>query len=129
MAFSIESRVPFLDHRLVEFCINMPDDLKIHEGWTKYVIREAGRHDLPPEVTWRRKKLGFATPESKWQARLGRQIAEYAGDARIPEFLDRASVLKAIGRPPANPVNAGELWRMVLFLKWSEVFGVTFSRA
>jgi asparagine synthase (glutamine-hydrolysing) len=129
MAFSIESRVPFLDHRLVEFCLNMPDDLKIHEGWTKYVIREAGRNDLPPEVTWRRKKLGFATPESKWQAQLGQRIAEYAGDARIPEFLDRTSVLKAIGHPSANPVNAGELWRLVLFLKWCEVFSVTFSRA
>jgi asparagine synthase (glutamine-hydrolysing) len=59
MAFSIESRLPFLDHRVVELCFRLPFDAKIGAGWTKKVLRQAAEPLLPAEICWRRHKLGF----------------------------------------------------------------------
>jgi asparagine synthase (glutamine-hydrolysing) len=48
MHFSLESRLPYLDHRLVEFCLSVPENLKLRNGTTKYLLRESMREDLPP---------------------------------------------------------------------------------
>ena len=66
MAHSIESRVPFLDHELVEFCFAMPDEFKISRGITKVVLREAMKGVIPEPVRMRHSKLGFSTPQSAW---------------------------------------------------------------
>src|SRR5207253_8109320 len=66
MAFSIESRVPLLDHRLVELAFALPDDAKRHAGWSKYGLRRALEGLLPPSVVWRRDKKGFSTPLGNW---------------------------------------------------------------
>jgi asparagine synthase (glutamine-hydrolysing) len=65
MAHSLEVRHPFLDHRLVEFLINLSPQLKIKNGWTKHVLREAFP-ELPDAIRWRRDKQGFITPEKQW---------------------------------------------------------------
>ncbi len=66
MAFSIESRVPFLDHRLVELAFALPDDVKRRAGWSKYGLRRALDGLLPSNVVWRRDKKGFPTPLGNW---------------------------------------------------------------
>ena len=66
MAHSVESRVPFLDHRLVECVLGMPDCYKIMNGTTKVIMREAMRGILPELVRSRIDKIGFATPEEIW---------------------------------------------------------------
>lgn len=66
MAHSIESRVPFLDYRLVEFVLGLPDEFKIARGMTKRVLREAMREVLPEVIRTRADKLGFVTPEEVW---------------------------------------------------------------
>jgi len=66
MAFSIESRVPFLDHRLVELAFALPDRAKLSSGWSKYALRQALDGLLPSSVTWRRDKKGFPTPVGVW---------------------------------------------------------------
>ena len=66
MAFSIESRVPFLDHRLVELAFALPDSVKRRDGWSKYGLRRALDDLLPAEVVWRRDKKGFPTPVGNW---------------------------------------------------------------
>src|SRR6185437_4774710 len=70
MAFSIESRVPFLDHPLVEFVLSLLTAYKIHAGWSKFVERRAGDDLVPSEIVWRRDKLGFATPQQTWKLAL-----------------------------------------------------------
>jgi asparagine synthase (glutamine-hydrolysing) len=65
MAFSLESRLPFLDHRLVNFLLNVPVNLKLKDGWSKFLLRES-IHELPEKVRWRRDKKGFSTPEEVW---------------------------------------------------------------
>lgn len=67
MAFSIESRVPFLDHRLVEYGFSLPVDFRIRPGKTKYILREALKEYLPHSIYDRRDKKGFVTPgEISW---------------------------------------------------------------
>jgi len=65
-AFSIESRMPFLDHRLVEFCFALPAYQKIRNGVGKIVLRNALKEILPPVIHDRIGKIGFATPEDTW---------------------------------------------------------------
>jgi asparagine synthase (glutamine-hydrolysing) len=65
MSWSCEVRNPFLDYRLVQLGVNLPMTLKIHGGWTKYVLRRAVSESLPPAVVWRRDKRGFSTPEAR----------------------------------------------------------------
>ena len=66
MAFSIESRVPFLDHELVEFIFGLPIDQKIKKGWNRYVYRRAMRNKMPEANRTRRSKIGFTNPEETW---------------------------------------------------------------
>ncbi len=66
MAFSIESRMPFMDYRLVEFLASVPACYKMRKGWTKYLARLAFDGKLPYEVNWRQDKMGWSIPEKKW---------------------------------------------------------------
>lgn len=66
MAFSIESRVPFLDYRLVEFVFSLPAEMKMRDSVTKLILRKAMHGILPPEIENRQDKMGFVTPESVW---------------------------------------------------------------
>ena len=66
MKFSIESRVPFLDYRLVEATISTPSYQKINNGETKHILREALRDILPEKISQRKDKKGFSNPRDKW---------------------------------------------------------------
>lgn len=66
MAFSIESRVPFLDYRIVEFAVALDGKYKIRNGMTKWIIRKACRKYLPKEVAKRKDKMGFPAPFARW---------------------------------------------------------------
>jgi asparagine synthase (glutamine-hydrolysing) len=76
MAFSIESRVPFLDYRIVEFIFSAPDNQKIRNGWTKHLYRQAMKEILPEEIRLRRDKMGFVTPEDIWLTQSQRMSFE-----------------------------------------------------
>ncbi len=65
MATAIEARVPFLDHALVNFALQIPTSLKYHDGQTKYILKKAAETFLPREIIYR-KKVGFAAPTTRW---------------------------------------------------------------
>jgi asparagine synthase (glutamine-hydrolysing) len=66
MAFSVETRQPFLDHRLVEFLLSIPANLKIRSGVNKFILRRALQAELPEAVRTRVPKLGFTTGAQSW---------------------------------------------------------------
>lgn len=66
MWHSLESRVPFLDYRLVEFTLSLRDNYKIRNGVTKYILRESMKNTLPAKIRRRQDKIGFGTPAEKW---------------------------------------------------------------
>jgi asparagine synthase (glutamine-hydrolysing) len=71
MAHSREVRLPFLDHRLVEFVFRLPDQLLMRDGWTKWILREAFRGIVPAAITDRIDKLGYMPPQKRW---LGNRV-------------------------------------------------------
>jgi asparagine synthase (glutamine-hydrolysing) len=79
MMFSIESRLPFLDHRLVEFVMSLPHELKIKDGFSKYVLREAV-DEMPDRIKKRTNKMGFVAPDEPWvrqnHQRLRRELVD-----------------------------------------------------
>lgn len=66
MAFSLEARVPFLDYRLAQFIFSLPESYLINEGWSKWILRKSMEGILPPEVQWRKGKIGFEVPQQLW---------------------------------------------------------------
>lgn len=66
MRFSVEARVPFLDHRIVERTVPLAADWIIRNGTTKFILREAMQGLLPEKIRLRQDKIGFATPEGEW---------------------------------------------------------------
>lgn len=76
MAFHVEARHPFLDYRLVNFCFNLPDNLKIKDGWQKYILRET-LSQMPDEIRYRKDKKGYTTPHDKWLALYDKEFKNY----------------------------------------------------
>jgi asparagine synthase (glutamine-hydrolysing) len=71
MFFSIEARTPYADdYRLMEFMLSIPNCYKVREGWTKYIMRKTVEGLIPDEICWRKDKMGFVTPETKWLKKL-----------------------------------------------------------
>ena len=66
MSQSREVRLPFLYHELVEFVFSLPPYFKIHEGWTKWLMRNAFSKLLPDAIAWRKDKIGYEPPQESW---------------------------------------------------------------
>jgi asparagine synthase (glutamine-hydrolysing) len=91
MAHSIEARVPFLDHRLWEFCAGLPPRLKIHRHTEKYLLRQAA-HGLLPEATRRRRKKGLASPYHHWLR--ANRLPDWAETALSPAALQQTGLFQ-----------------------------------
>ena len=129
MASSIEARVPFLDHPLVEFVLGLGNTHKIVGGDTKRALRVAMAGILPEKVRQRRDKLGFATPEQIWfRGPLRGPILDgiEASLRRYPDLMNAAGVraLAADMLDGRKPIDF-TLWRIVNIGIWGERFGVT----
>jgi asparagine synthase (glutamine-hydrolysing) len=131
MAHSIESRVPFLDHELVEFVLGLPDEYKLKSGITKRVQRAGMDGILPDRIRDRMDKIGFQTPEEVWLreqgapsfiAKLDAAVSASRGILNI-ECVDMLRDMIA-GKRPFNFV----IWRLISFGDWVEAFSVDTSR-
>ena len=100
MWFSIESRTPFLDYRLVEYLLKAEDSVKIKDGYTKSILRRSMKGLLPEQIRLRRDKVGFATPEAAW-------FAEERFQEMIESILTSASFRN---RGIVDPEKASELY-------------------
>ena len=76
MRHSIETRLPFLDYRLVEMAVSLSLNHKIRDGWTKYILREAVADVLPKEIVWRKNKIGFEAPAHTWISEHNKYMKE-----------------------------------------------------
>ena len=122
MAFSIESRVPFLDHRLVEFCFTLNNDDKVHGSVTKYMLRKSLEEILPADIAFRKDKQGFTTPgETKWLRGPLKHLLEV--DYAMLEMLDIKKVKSLIADYKAgNNTYAKLVWKTVTFAYWMKHF-------
>jgi asparagine synthase (glutamine-hydrolysing) len=118
MAFSIESREPFLDHRLVELAFSLPAEDKIRDGWSKYILRQAMQDYLPEKITFRRDKKGFVTPgENKWLRQSLRWLLDW--DYRMFDGFDIARLKKINSQYRAGDNSLALLvWRLSALQYW-----------
>ena len=124
MAWGVESRVPFLDTRLMALAAGAAAPYRVHRGWTKWVLRQAMDGILPDAVTWRSRKVGFETPEADWmQALLAARPQLFADGARSGRYLDLANVRAQIASGSATAREKWRLWRWVNLELWLTVWG------
>lgn len=127
MAFSVESRVPFLDVRVVEAALTMPTSLKIKTGIRKYVLREAFKSILPHAIYARYDKLGFPTPQERWSAEHLDEVCTMLQEAlaALPSIMDPEAFADA-----REKIQSGDksfiflAWRIILFAKWMNLYQV-----
>ena len=125
MAFSREGRLPFLDYDLVDWCVTLPDDVLIHNGWQKYVLRRAGEGLLPREVQWRADKVGYAAPLDLW---LRNKMKDWAWERLTSPLLqsvpgyDRAQIETLWNQHQNEGVNnSWAMWRWISLAEWLQM--------
>jgi len=131
MAFSVETRVPYLDYRLVEFAFQLSEHEKVQKGWTKYILRNSVEGIVPDAIRWRRDKKGFPTPEAEWYHdpavfNIFKEIL-FSDSSRKRGWLDLDVVKESMtafeqGKPSLSP---GLLWRWVDCELWARIFSVS----
>ncbi len=127
MAHSVESRVPFLDHRLVEFALGLPAEFKIGGGVTKRVLRAAMSGVLPDRIRDRVDKIGFETPESSWITGERRTWfrSQLAQAVEMSNGLVPASTLiRMDGMARGTRPFDREPWRAISLGQWMRAFAV-----
>src|SRR3954462_359994 len=130
MAFSIEARVPLLDHKLVEYGLSLPDHLKIQGGLSKFAVRQATKGLRPESVRLRRTKLGFAGADERWLNReLRPQVTELIeGNLRCERFIDPTPLRRWYGSAASRGANVeayGSLFRVMALEMWMRAFNVS----
>lgn len=120
MAHSIETRLPFLDWRLLETSLSLPGEFKIREGWSKWVLRQAMAERMPDEIVWRKNKLGFESPESLW---LERHRAEMRPAVLGSPLLSELCDLRRLAHR-YDQLDVRTRWRLYSVALWERAFGV-----
>jgi asparagine synthase (glutamine-hydrolysing) len=124
MAASIESRVPFLDHKLVEYTARLPRKMKIRGRETKWILREAMKGILPAEIL-NRPKMGFPVPIGNWLRREFRHIVdEYVLSERSLSrgIFNADFVREIVSRHHAGENHDERLWFLINFEMWQRQF-------
>lgn len=125
MQHSLEVRVPFLDHKLVEFCATIPSEIKMKWLKKKYLLKKAVAGLLPKEVIQHRKQ-GFVGPTSRW---LQTDLKPYVLDALSEKGLNKHGLInpKTANRIIEEHFSGREIhdkliWAMVIFQKWYDLY-------
>jgi len=126
MAFSIESRSPFLDYRLAEYCFSLPGKMKIRGGLGKWLLRESMEGILPDEIRLRKDKSGFVAPADEWFRTVNRQEISRmisSPDFRCAKYLDRGKVHAIFEEHLAGIKNHYMfLWQLINIELWLKRF-------
>src|SRR3989475_4370470 len=124
MAHGLESRVPFLDHPLVEFAATIPSDVKFKNGTMKHVLKSAMRSVLPDAIANRTDKKGFPVPLHEWLSRPG-VVRDFVVDvlsspaARTRELIDNRRVVEGLH---GEPKFGRKIWGLLCLELWQQAF-------
>lgn len=135
MAYSLEARVPYLDHRFVEFVARLEPELKQHGTTTKYVLKKLATRYLPEEIVYRNKQ-GFVMPLSSWlqsglkphvDAALGAHGNSNTGLAKRGLFRPGALAKIQAEHASGRSNHAGRIWALTVLEQWFERYAPEFS--
>ena len=125
-AFGIDLRHPFWDKRVVEFCLALPSEQKLHQGWSRIILRRAMADVLPTEVQWRTDKTNFLPNFSHGLLAFERERLDEVilwGSEAIKEYVDILALHEAYRRFVSSPSRgkASEvfaMWRAISLALW-----------
>lgn len=128
MAFSIETRVPFLDHKFVEYVLSLPIDQKIKNGWNRYIYRNAMKGIIPENIRLRRKKIGFTTPERIWMKEGSEHVMKIfkSDEFKISGIFNQDRVIQSYADwlNGKNSIDALLFWRILNTQLWINRFNL-----
>lgn len=118
MKHSIEARLPFLDYRFVQKCLNLPLYMKLNKGWTKYILRLAIDKYLPRNIVWRKNKKGFEAPTSEWKKII---------DDDFLTVIQESKILSEILIKDCNfsKLDFIQKWKLYNIAKWEKIYNVS----
>jgi asparagine synthase (glutamine-hydrolysing) len=131
MAHSIESRLPFLDYKLVEFTVNCPGTVKFRHGWSKWLLRETMKGIMPEDVRVRKSKLGFDAPLETWMDQGLRNGMRNVWDVpylRMERFISSSGLAHETRKflnSESGALAAASLFRALVLEKWARVHSVS----
>ncbi len=115
MAWSIEARVPFVDHKMIETALTLSPEAKIKNGYTKWALRQIMDGKMPDSITWRTNKIGFEAPTSKWMEVCRKQMTDK---------INKSTILKQLG------LNLPKNEQLFVFCYniacWESIYNVSF---
>ena len=123
MAHSLELRVPFLDHKLVEFCARLPENLKIRRGINKYLLKKVMKSLLPPNILTRSKQ-GFPIPTKTWfRGSLGDFVRDrlLASDGPCLSFFPRREITRVLEAHSRRDCS-DQIYALLVFDAWYQRF-------
>jgi asparagine synthase (glutamine-hydrolysing) len=126
-AFGLEARYPFFDRRLIEFCLSLPGEQKLHEGWTRMVMRRGMADILPPAVQWRIDKADLSANFLRSLFEKDRALIEdvvFSQGGQLQNYVDASAVQGAFRRWSSHPLerqrDALTLYSVTALALWLE---------
>jgi asparagine synthase (glutamine-hydrolysing) len=122
MAHGLESRVPFLDHPLIEFAATIPSNIKFKDGTMKHVLKQAMRPFVPDMIAARKDKMGFPTPLTEWINGEARDFVHDVFTSRHAldrELVDNRKVLEGLDK---EPKFGRKVWGLLCLELWQQSF-------
>ncbi len=125
MSFSLESRLPFLDFRLVEAAFSLGDDQRIRDGLSKVILRQIAKGMIPEETRCRKDKTGFVSPQEIWQKGLLKeefdQVFDEIREEGVFACLDHHRIYELYTRYTEGRFDDwGLIWRFYILKKWQK---------
>ncbi|CAN5543469.1 asparagine synthase (glutamine-hydrolyzing) [soil metagenome] len=117
MRYSIETRLPFLDYRLVEFGLGLDFAVKIAGDRQKAVLRDAMSGSVPDQVLERRDKIGFAAPDRSWQPAFQALWRDHVVGSKLLQELAPSQL-----KQPAGSLTSSSKWKLINLAIWSETY-------
>lgn len=121
MAYSIQSRVPFLDYEFVQKSFDLPSHYKLREGWTKAPLRKYMEEKMPRDVVYRKNKLGFSVPQERWINELSDYFMDTLLDNPRSERYFNMNSIKMIFK---NKTNSDMRFKFIMIETWMRVFNI-----
>ena len=131
MSHSVETRLPFLDHRLVEFVFSLPDEFRLQKSVSKRVLREAMKSLLPESVRNRKYKLGLPAPEHEWMHEnaewVQKELDESAGS--LGKLINKSNLQKRFRQFMSfKDTDSATFFRVISLSRWAKIFNVSLSQ-
>lgn len=120
MANSIETRLPFLDFQTLQLALSLPNQFKIRDGWSKWILRKVMEYEIPDSIIWRKNKLGFEAPESQWLAQHATVMRRsIMASPLLADLCDLTKIDRMF-----NTMNLRTQWRLYSIALWESAYGI-----